>query len=421
LQQNEEIGDRRKGPLAGVRIIDLSSVLMGPFATMFLADKGADVIKVEAPGGDITRNVGRSPGHGMAPVFQHINRNKRSIVLDLKSKRGKAILLDLVKDADVVVYNMRRAAMDRLGLGYEALQAINPKLVYCGFAGFGHDGPYSDRPAYDDVIQGLVGIPDLMHRGSGAEPRYAPLAIADRIVSLYGLNAIMMALFEQRNIGRGVAIEIPMFESMAHFVLVEHMFYRSFDPPLGQSVSPRPVDLNRRPYQTADGYICVLPYTDLHWQRLFIAICREELIADQLYCSFERRIENVQSLYRILSDALLERSTGDWLAVFDKVDVPAGRMNSIDDLIDDPHLNSVNFFKPVIDDLGSCFIHIDVPIGDGSAAEAKLRPAPRKGQHSAQVLGELGLSEADQATLFAENISQDDPDRTRSSIEPKLG
>lgn len=407
--------------MAGVRIIDLSSVLMGPFATMFLADNGADVIKVEAPGGDITRNVGRSPGHGMAPVFQHINRNKRSIVLDLKSKRGRVILLDLVKDADVVVYNMRRAAMDRLGLGYEALQAINPKLVYCGFAGFGHDGPYSDRPAYDDVIQGLVGIPDLMHRGSGAEPRYAPLAIADRIVSLYGLNAIMMALFEQRNIGRGAAIEIPMFESMAHFVLVEHMFYRSFDPPLGQSVSPRPVDLNRRPYKTADGYICVLPYTDLHWQRLFIAVGREELIVDQLYCSFERRIENVQSLYQILSDALLERPTGDWLAVFDKVDVPAGRMNSIDDLIDDPHLNSVNFFKPVIDDLGSCFIHVDVSIGDSHAAVAKLRPAPRKGQHSAQVLGELGLSEADQATLFAENISQDDPDRTRSSIEPKLG
>lgn len=384
---------------------------MGPYATLFLADAGADVIKIEAPSGDITRNVGRSPGPRMAPVFQHINRNKRSLILDLKSPAGIRILRDLIKDADVLVYNMRRSAMDRLGLSYDALKADNPKLIYCGFAGFGPEGPYGDRPAYDDVIQGMVGIPDLITRGGASEPRYAPMAIADRVVGLYGLSSILMALFEQRVNGCGAAIEIPMFEAMAHFVLVEHMFYRSFDPPLGPPVSPRPVDLNRRPYRTADGYICILPYTDVHWHRLFDSIGRSDLSTDPLYCSFESRIDNVTSLYSVLSDALLERSTDDWLDIFTKVDLPAGRMNSIGELIDDPHLRAVNFFKPVIDDLGSQFIHMALPTVGAQHDENRLRPAPRKGQHSAQILSELGLDDSEIATLFADNISWDDPDR----------
>ncbi|MGE4239794.1 CaiB/BaiF CoA transferase family protein [Ramlibacter sp.] len=348
-------------PLQGFRILDLTAVLMGPFCTHFLAEQGADVIKIEAPEGDITRHLGRAPEPAMSPVFQHVNRNKRSVVLDLKAKDDLAVLHGLLKDADAVVFNIRPEAMARLGLGYEAVRAINPRIVYCAFTGFGSGGAYAGRPAYDDLIQGLSGVADLNLR-AGAGARYAPMALADRVVGLYGLSALVMALLARERSGEGCALEIPMFESMAHFVMVEHMFLKSFVPALGESGATRTLDRNRRPFKTADGYLCMLGYSDRHWARIFHVIERTELMQDPRFASPGLRLENIEPLNAALAEGLLAKTTAQWLEIFEREDVPAAPMNSIEDMFDDPHLRDVGFFREVDEFDRHKFIHMRHPI-----------------------------------------------------------
>ena len=396
------------GPLAGVRIIDLTTVLAGPFATHLLADQGADVVKVEAPGGDITRTVGRSPEPGMASIFQHINKNKRSVVLDMKQPQGLSALKRLVAGADALVFNMRADAMMRLGLGYEAVRAVNPAIVYCGFAGFGQGGAYAGKAAYDDLIQGLVAIPDLVARAGRSEPRYAPMSLADRIVGLYGANALLMALFRQARSGQGGAVEIPMFEAMAHFVLVEHMFYRSFEPPLGEAANPRGIDPNRKPLPTRDGYICLLPYSDRQWRKLFELLERADMRDDPRFATFTGRLEHVRELYAFLAATVGERPTAHWLAVFAEADIPAAPMNSLEELLADPHLAEVGFFRPIEKAGGTRFVHMASPLswadwpGDALAMEA----APLLGQHSHELLREAGFSAAEIAEMAAAGVTQ---------------
>jgi crotonobetainyl-CoA:carnitine CoA-transferase CaiB-like acyl-CoA transferase len=395
------------GPLSGIRIVDLSAVLTGPFATHILADHGAEVIKVEAPGGDITRHIGEAPAPGMSSMFQHLNRNKRGIVLDLKQPRGREVLFKLIRTADALVFNMRPEAMARLGLSYAEVRAENPGIVYCGIVGFGEAGPYAGKPAYDDVIQGLAGIPDLVARANGGEPRFIPMAAADRIVGLYAANALNMALLHRARTGQGTAVEVPMFEAMAHFVMVEHMFYRSFDPPLGAAANPRPLDKNCKPHRTRDGYLCLLPYTAEHWHAMFDILERPDLHDDPRFAQTSGRINEVEDLYALLDARLPERDTAEWVALLTEADIPAMPMNRVEDVLEDPHLKAVDFFQRTADAEGGAFIHMAVPYGWSNWPRTPPQPAPRHAQHSVEVLREIGLDPDEIADLLAAGVVRD--------------
>ena len=305
------------GPLEGIRVVDLTSVVVGPLATQILADHGADVIKVESPGGDLGRTIGGlGVTPGMGPKFLHLNRNKRSLVLDLKKAAGHQALLRLIERADVLVWNVRPASMARMKLGYDDVRAVNPKIIYCGMFGFGQRGRYRQKPAYDSIIQGSAGIAALYHRAAG-EPRYLPMVMADKTVGLIAVQMILMALFQRERTGEGQSIEIPMFENMAAFVLSEHMYMKTFDPPRGQTGDPRLLDPQAKPLATKDGWICVSANTNAQAFALFDAIGRAELKTDPRFNSVAARFRNVGEYFRIRAEALKEKTTAEWLEIFD--------------------------------------------------------------------------------------------------------
>lgn len=372
-------------PLAGYRIIDVSTVMAAPFATHVLADHGADVIKIESPGGDIMRNSGRSPEPQMSPIFQHMNRNKRSVVLDLKAGEDRQALLDLVAGADAFVYNMRPAAMARLGLSYDALREVNERIVYCGVLGYGRGGRYEDRPAYDDLVQGATAIPTLVAAASGGPPRYIPAAVVDRITGLYAANALLMALLRRERTGTGAAVEVPMFEAAAHFLLVEHMFGRSFEPAMGTATNKRMLEPNRRPFPTRDGYVSVLPYTTRNWRDLSSLLGIDDVTADPRFADFASRREHIGELYALLAERLPTRTTDEWLTDFERVDISAARCATVDELIDDPHLADRHFFRTV-----SSFRHMRSPVDWADWPQPDPRPAPRLGEHTAEVVCRSG-------------------------------
>ena len=269
------------GPLSGLRVLDMTTVLMGPYATLQLGDMGADIIKVEPLEGDIVRQIGPGRHPGMGPMFLNVNRNKRSIALDLKQPAGRDVLLRLAADADVFIYNVRPQAMARLGLAYEDVAGSNPAIIYAGVFGYGQDGPYAARPAYDDLIQGACGVPTLLAKAGDGSPRYVPLTIADRIVGLFAVNAILAALRHRDVTGRGQRIDVPMFETMANFVLIDHLGGLTFDPPLDHGGYARLLAPERRPYRTKDGYLCALIYNDKQWRSFFHAIGRPDMEDDR--------------------------------------------------------------------------------------------------------------------------------------------
>jgi len=394
---------KRKGPLAGVRIIDLTSVMMGPYATMILGDYGADVIKVESPEGDIVRAIPPMKNPGMGAMFLQGNRNKRSIVLDLKTQKGRAALLRLSATADVFVHNVRPAAMARLKLSPDELLALNPRLVYASLHGFGEDGPYAGRPAYDDLIQGLTGLPALVGQITG-EPRYAPATLADRIVGLNAVHAILAALLYRDRTGEGQSIEIPMFETMAQFVLGDHMSGQTFEPPLGPPGYPRLLTPRRRPFRTSDGHVCVLVYTDKHWTSFFDALGGDyPQSRDPRFRSLSGRVENYDMVYGWLSDLLATRTSGEWLDFFERADIPSGPMHDLDALIDDPHLAAVGFLRNM-NHPSEGELRLVGPAANWSRTQPSIeRPAPRLGEHGAEILREAGLDQEEIASLTSGN------------------
>ena len=293
------------GALNGLRVLDLTSVLMGPFATQLMADMGADVVKIESPAGDTVRGIGPMRHEGMGSIFLHVNRNKRSLVLDLKKPEGLAAFFKLVETADVVVYNIRPQAMQRLGIDYERLKAINPRIIYAGLYGYSEKGPYAGKPAYDDLIQGAAAVPSLMSLASGGEPRYVPLTLADRTVGLMASNAILAAVIARHQTGVGQAVEVPMFETMAQYVLGEHMAGATFEPPLGETGYPRLLVQERRPYPTSDGHLCVLIYTDRHWEKFLGLIGQGQLFEqDPRFASIGARTRHINELYSMVAQAM---------------------------------------------------------------------------------------------------------------------
>lgn len=383
------------GPLAGVRVLDLTSVVMGPYATQLLGDYGADVIKIEPPEGDIMRLSGPMRNARMGHLFLTTNRSKRSVVIDLKSSAGREVLLTLAKNADVLVYNIRPQAMARLGLAYEDMSAANPRIVYVGAFGFSQRGPYAARPAYDDLIQGMAGIPWLVQQAGAAEPRYAPMILADRTVGLQLALAVASALFHRERTGRGQRVDVPMFEGMLSVVLGEHLAGKVFDPPQGPVGYQRSLTRDRRPYRTKDGYVCTLIYTDKHWKSFFDAIGeRETFHNDARFASQGARLTHIDEVYAYLSGVIATRTTQEWLDLLGRADIPAARMYSIDDVLADEHLAAIGYFQKSEHPSEGPITTLAIPTEWSDSPPETPRHAPRLGENTVEVLREAGYTRA---------------------------
>jgi crotonobetainyl-CoA:carnitine CoA-transferase CaiB-like acyl-CoA transferase len=380
-----------RGPLTGVRVVDLTAMVMGPYCTQIMADMGADVIKVEPPEGDNTRYISVGPAPGMSGVYMNVNRGKRAVVLDLRTESGRIALQALVRTADVFVHSMRSKAIAKLGFGYDDVAAINPSIVYTNCYGYGRRGPYRDRPAYDDTIQAECGLPAVQEQLTGVA-NYVGTIMADKVAGLTALYATTMALFHRERTGEGQEVEVSMFETMASFMLVEHANGAMFDPPLGPAVYPRTVAPNRRPYPTKDGHIAALIYNDKHWNA-FVNAVRPPWATD-VYATLELRANDIDTVYGLVAETMLQRTTEEWLDLFRELEIPAAPINTPDALFDHPHLNAVGLFETVETSYGPMRMP-GVPTWFSRTPGRIAGPTRELGADTADVLRELGLDSAD--------------------------
>jgi crotonobetainyl-CoA:carnitine CoA-transferase CaiB-like acyl-CoA transferase len=375
------------GPLKGVRVLDLTTVVMGPSATQMLGDLGADVIKIESATGDSMRWIGPWRHPGMGPLFLQANRNKRSVALDLKTPEGKSAALALAEQADVVVSNVRPQALQRLGLDYDSLHQRNPRLIYCAAVGYGSGGPDSGKAVYDDLIQAASGIAGLFGVVDGA-PRYAPINVCDRVVGLYVANAITAALYHRAGNGEGQFIEVPMFETMTQFVLADHIGGRAFEPPEGETGYKRLLSRSRGPYPTRDGHLAVVVYTDRHWRDFTKLVGSPDLLdVDERFRSMQSRTQNAEAVGRFLADQLPNKTTAEWLELLHGVDIPACPVNAIEDLFEDPHLKAVQFFQKMQHPTEGTVTTCRFPVHFSRTPASIQRLAPTLGEHSDEITG----------------------------------
>ena len=391
---------KARGPLDSIRVIDLTAVMLGPFATQILGEMGADVIKVEPPGGDIGRWTGAFKTPGMSSAYLMKGRNKRSVVLDLKKPEAQEPLKRLVESADVFVHNIRPKAAARLGIDYKSIAAIKPDIVYAAATGYGEEGPFVDKPAYDDLIQGASGLASLFGSVTGT-PRYGPSVLADKTTGLYLTYSISMGLFHRERTGEGQKIHVPMYESFAGFIMNEHMQGRMYDPPTGEAGYQRMLTPNRRPFPTADGYICVLPYNDKHWGKFFDVAGKSKLAEDPRFVDQPSRSKNIGALYEIVTEIMADRTSAEWLRVLEEADIPVMPMNSPEDLFDCPHLTAVGMFPEVEHPTEGKIRHIKVPVNFSKTPGGYYRHPENLGQSTAEALADVGYSEAEIAALVA--------------------
>jgi crotonobetainyl-CoA:carnitine CoA-transferase CaiB-like acyl-CoA transferase len=392
------------GTLDGIRVVDLTTVILGPWAAQTLGDMGADVIKIETPNGDTTRHMGPKKNPGMGSLFMSTNRNKRSIVLDLKTREGKDALLKIVDTADVFMHNMRPKVAKKLELSYERFTANNPNLIYCAAYGFRADGPLADSPAYDDIIQAASGIAGLQAVVSD-QPRFVPTIIADKTTSYNVVSSILAALFCRERQGNGQSIEVPMFESLVDNVMIEHLYGAAFEPPAGKMGYARLLNTGRRPYATKDGFLAVLPYSDENWRRMFELAGRNDLKDDPRFSSQAARVDNSQEVYDLLGEMIAERTTEEWQRDLQAASIPVMSVNSLEDLLDNEQLKASGFWRLEEHPSEGTVRMTDPPIRFSKNPSNFRRMQPKLGEHSKEILTDAGFSRAEIATLFETGVT----------------
>ncbi len=376
--------------LDGIRIIDITSVIFGPYATQMLADMGAEIIKVEPPTGDISRYLGRPRGQDptMGSMHMTVNRGKKSVILDLKKPEDVAHLQSIIPTADIFFHNVRADAMTRLGFGYDAVRALRDDIIYVHGTGFGQHGPYADLQAYDDVIQSATGTTSLLPRADGnPRPRYLPSLIADKVAGHYGAQAILAALVHKLRTGQGQHVEVPMFECFTNFMMEEHLRDQTFVPPVGPIGYPRQIDPGRQPFPTADGYISIVPYTDVTLLKLLTLLGGPHLMEEERFSTQLLRFKNSTAMYDEIAKLTPAKPTAEWLAIFAENDIPAMADRDMADIFDDPHLKATGFFRPRTHPTEGDYLEMTPPIRFSADPDRTLGVAPRLGEHNAALFG----------------------------------
>jgi crotonobetainyl-CoA:carnitine CoA-transferase CaiB-like acyl-CoA transferase len=391
--------------LTGVRVVDCTTVVLGPWAAQQLGDLGADVVKIEPPEGDTTRQLGPMRNADMGAFYLAVNRNKRSIVLDLKQEAARRVLLRLAAAADVLLHNYRPQAARRLAMSYETFRAVNPGIVYVGTYGFRAAGPYGDKPAYDDIIQAASGIASLQASLVG-EPKYVPTIVADKTSSMTVLVAVLAALYHKARTGEGQQVEVPMLESMAAWVMVEHLYGETFVPPLETAGYKRVLNRYRRPFRTKDGYLAILPYTDQNWRDFFTIAGRPDLLDDPRFKTLSTRLRHIEILYEELGKIATTRTSAEWLAELDRHNIPGMIVNSLESLLRDPHLEATGFWQVVEHPTEGTLRLPGIPAAYSKTPAAIRRLPPRLGEHSVEILREAGVSAAEIDALLASGATR---------------
>ena len=394
----------KPGPLQGIRVVELSTVVLAPLACQILGDFGADVIKVEPPSGDSNRQMGPARHPSMAAFYLTCNRNKRSVVLDVKTPAGREALLRVAAKADVFVHNLRPRSLGKLGVDYESIRRVNPRIVYCGTYGYGRSGPYADKAAYDDSIQAASGLAGLQARLTG-EPRYVPTLVADKTTAMNVVNCVLAALLHRERTGEGQEIEVPMFETMVAYVMVEHLFGHVFEAAEGPTGYTRLLSEHRKPYKTRDGFLAVLPYLDEHWRTFCGVAGRPELAEDPQFETLRKRLDHIDDVYAETGRIVATRTTAEWLQALDGTDVPRMVVNSLDDLLTDEHLQAVGFWQVVDHPTEGRLRMPGVPATFSRTPGSIRRHPPRLGEHSVEVLREAGLTTEEIEALLAGGIT----------------
>jgi crotonobetainyl-CoA:carnitine CoA-transferase CaiB-like acyl-CoA transferase len=393
------------GPLSGVRVVDATAMLLGPLATLVMAQLGAEIVKIEPPGGDPVRFNAPGLAPGRSSTFTCLNHGKRSLVLDLKTESARAALGRVVASADVFIQNLSQRAVSELGLGYDSIRAHNDRIIYCAATSYGKEGPYADQPSYEDTIQAISGLAYLQGITEG-EPQYIRSIMVDKTVGLVAAYAVIAALYARERTGQGQAIEVPMFESMVSLVLLEQMGRHAFEPGSGAELYDRPLSPHRRPYRTADGYLAVLPYSDRNWQETFRLLDRRDLAADPRFATLATRSAHIVELQRSLSEELAKHPTQWLFGQLKAAGVPVAPVNSVNDLFDDPHLQAVGMFSLIPDGQDGKVRYVRNPVRFSQTPGADIACAPLLGQHSLEVLRESGLDDAEIQALVAEGATR---------------
>ena len=393
------------GPLTGVRVVDCTTVVLGPWAAQQLGDLGADVVKIEPPEGDTTRQLGPMRNPDMGAFYLAVNRNKRSIVLDLKQESARGVLRRLAADADVLLHNYRPQAAQRLGMSYETFRAINPGIVYVGTYGFRAAGPYGNKPAYDDIIQAASGLTSLQASLIG-EPKYVPTIVADKTSSMTVLVAVLAALYHKARTGEGQEVEVPMLESMAAWVMVEHLYGETFVPPVESVGYKRVLNRYRRPFKTKDGYLAILPYTDQNWRDFFVIAGRQDLLDDPRFKTLGTRLRHIEILYEELGKIATTRTNAEWLTELDRRNIPGMIVNSLESLLRDPHLEATGFWQVMEHPTEGTLRLPGIPATYGKTPASIRRLPPRLGEHSVEILREAGLDAAEIDALLASGATR---------------
>ena len=394
------------GPLAGIRIVEMTSVVLGPWASQMLGDLGAEVIKIEPLAGDTNRNLGpHRTDTNMCSLYLTCNRNKQSIVLDLKSAQGKEAAMKIAEKADVMIHNFRPQAMSRLGLDYDEVVKRNPKIIYCATYGYSKKGPYGDKGALDDSIQAASGIAILQSMVEG-EPRYLPTIVADKTTALFVVQAVLAALFHRERSGEGQEIEVPMFESMVSYVMTEHLWGLTFEPPIGDAGYVRLMAKHRRPYKTKDGYLAVLPYWDNHWKTFCEIAERPDLMADERFANMRERLKNIDASYAATGEVIATKTTQEWLDLLGDTNVPTMVVNTLNGLIDDPHLKETGFWQ-LFEHPTEGTIRMSKPPINFAKTPAQIRSiAPKLGENSIEILRDAGYSEREIEEMIAAGVTK---------------